>query len=477
MSMLEQATRADVPVPFTGLDADAGPLTWGQSGIWRDIQESGIGLCLSVVRALPEGTTVEDRAAHVASLVSRLQALRVRLGTDGAGNPCQAAPSSGHADLEVFHIPDDTDDDTALKYAEHVMRLRRDSPFDPYRDPLFRVSLVSRGGVLLYEACTCSHLIVDGVTFARLFRSLSPARARGGPEVAGPRPAGILDLARRERTTRLRRITDRSMRYWEKQLRSAPALTFGPPTHPEGREGHRYWHGRFNSPAVYLAMLAIADRTGTDTSAVLHAIIATAVARATGVNPLTTKINVSNRFRRELSEIFAPVSQNSVITIDAADATLDEVVARTRTALLAAGMFGYYDPRMLDELAVRVGAERGQPVRISCLINDARVARLAPADPEAARAPVTMEQIKDKLPESFLVWDGTLDSFHDQLWISVLDYPETVWLQVIIDMTCFTEAEAEAALRAVEEVAVEAAFDPGAPTRVSPAGGRSLTPG
>jgi Condensation domain len=473
MSLLEQTTRVDVPVPFTGLDADAGPLAWGQQGIWRDIQESGLGLCLSVVRTLPDGTTVEDRTAHVASLVSRLQALRVRLETDGEGNPCQIAPSSGHAELEVFHIPDDTGDDEALEYAEQVMRLRRDSPFDPCRDPLFRVSLVSRGGVLLYEACTCSHLIVDGVTFARLFRSLNPARARDVPELTGPRPAGILDLARRERTAALRRTSDRSMRYWEKQLRSAPALTFGPPTHPEGRQGHRYWHGRFNSPAVHLAMLAIADRTGTDTSTVLHAIMATAVARATGVNPLTTKINVSNRFRRELSEIFAPVSQNSVITIDAADATLDEVVARTRTALLAAGMFGYYDPRAADELVARVGAERGQPVRISCLINDARVARLAPADAEAARAPVTMEQIKDKLPESFLVWDGTLDSFHDQLWISVLDYPETVWLQVIIDMACFTEAEAEAALRAVEEVAVEAVLDPGAPTRVS----RSLAPG
>jgi hypothetical protein len=155
---------------------------------------------------------------------------------------------------------------------------------------------------------------------------------------------------------------------------------------------------------------------------------------------------------------------------------VDEVVARTRKALLAAGVFGYYDPQQLGEVTARVGTERGQPTRISCLINDARVARLGPAIDEAALAPASMEQIKDKLGESFLVWDGALDNFHDQLWISVLDYPETVWLQVIIDMACFTEAEAEAAMRGVEEMAVEAAFDPGALTRVSRTGDRTRSP-
>lgn len=475
--MLEQTVREDVPVPFDDLNGDTGPLTWGQQGIWRDMEESGLSICLSAVHALPEGTTAEDRAAHLAGLVTRQPALRVRFSTDAEGNSCQVVPPSGDASLEVFRIPDDADDDVALKYAVEVMHLRRDAPLDPFRDPLLRLSLVSRDGVLLYEACTVSHLVADGVAFARIFNALGPQSTPDGAEVPGPNPTGLLDLARRERTEPLRRVSDRAMRYWEKKLRSAPPLTFGPPTHPEGRQGRRYWHGRFSSPAAYLATLAIAGRTGTDTSSVLHAIIATAIARATGVNPLTTKINVSNRFRPGFAGILGPVNQNGVVTIDAADASVDEVVARTRKALLAAGVFGYYDPQQLGEVTARVGTERGQPTRISCLINDARVARLGPAIDEAALAPVSMEQIKDKLGESFLVWDGALDNFHDQAWISVLDYPETVWLQVIIDMACFTEAEAEAAMRGVEEVAVEAAFDPGAPTRVSRTGGRTRSPG
>ncbi len=467
MSMLEQTIWEEVPVPFADPYTDTGSLTWGQQAIWQDMRASGLSLSLSAVHELPDGTTVESVAAQLASLVSRYPALRVRFGTDAQGTPCQVVHSSGEAVVDVVSIPGDTDDDDAVKYALEVMRERRDAPVDPYRDWLLRLSLISRRGALLYQVCTVSGLVADGVAFARLFNDLDPASAPGRGEVTRPCPTGILDLARRERTEPLRRVSDRAMRYWERQLRSAPALTFGEPTHPEGRQGRRYWHGRFSSPATYLATLAIAERTRIDTSSVLHAIIATAIARATDVNPLTTKINVSNRYRPGYSEIIAPISQNSVVTIDAADASLDEVVARARKALLAGGVFGYYDPQQLGEVTARVAAERGQPTRITCLINDARVAALRPAGEEAARAPVTTEQMRGKLPESFLVWDGTLDNFHGQAWISVLDYPETIWLQVIFDMACFTKAQAEALLRGVEEVAVEAAFDPGAPTRVS----------
>jgi hypothetical protein len=475
--MLEQTTREDVPVPFAGLPAETGPLTWGQQGTWRDMLECGLSFGQSAVHALPEGTTVEDRAAHLASLVSRHPALRMRFGTDADGKPCQVVPSSGDAALDIVRIPGDADDDLALRYALEVMRVRRDAPVDPYRDRLLRLSLVIRGGALLYQACTVSHLVADGVAFSRLYKALAPASWPGPGEGTRPASMGILDLAWRERTDPLRRLSRRAMRYWEKQLRSAPPLTFGEPAHPEGRQGRRYWHGRFSSPAAHLAVLAIADRTRADTSSVMHAVIATSIARATGVNPLTTKINVSNRFRPGYSDVLAPISQKSVITIDTADASLDEVIAQTRKALLAAGMFGYYDPQQLGELTARIAAERGQPARITCLINDARVAKFGPAQEAVAGAPVTIGRIRDKLAESFLVWDGTLDNFHEQAWISVLDYPETVWLQVIFDMACFTETQAEAVMRGVEEVAVEAAFDPGAPTRVNRAGDRRLPPG
>ena len=63
-------------------------------------------------------------------------------------------------------------------------------------------------------------------------------------------------------------------------------------------------------------MLAIAKRTGTDASRVTLALIATAIGRATGVQPLTVKVMVNNRFRPGLADVIAPIAQNSVVTID-----------------------------------------------------------------------------------------------------------------------------------------------------------------
>ena len=100
------------------------------------------------------------------------------------------------------------------------------------------------------------------------------------------------------------------------------------------------------------------------------------------------------------------------------------------------------------------------------MINDAREAGAREAAEAAARAPVTTEQIAEKLPETFVAWDEARGGFAEQASITVFDHPGTLWVEVIFDMACFTEEQAEALLRGVEEVAVEVAFDASAPTRV-----------
>src|SRR5262249_37931387 len=147
--------------------------------------------------------------------------------------------------------------------------------------------------------------------------------------------------------------------YWAAQLRDIPALTFGAPTHPEGRDGQRYCGVRFHSRAAYLAVLAIAARTKTDTSRVLLAVIACAVARVTGHPTVTSKVIVNNRFRPGFADAIASLSQNSVLSIEVAGATVDEVVARARVASRNAAMHAYYDPTELDALIERLDRERG----------------------------------------------------------------------------------------------------------------------
>ena len=125
------------------------------------------------------------------------------------------------------------------------------------------------------------------------------------------------------------------------------------------------------------------------------AVIATAISRATGAAPLTIKVMVNNRFRPGLAGVIAPIAQNSVVTIDAAGASIDEVVARTRGAALTAGMRAYCDPDELAELMARLDAERGYPARVTCRVNDQR-AMVMRADDQASPGAVTPDQVRQK---------------------------------------------------------------------------------
>lgn len=453
--MVEQTTSDRITVPFSGPGAGTAPLSWGQKAILRDMRETGWTHNSSGAHPLPHGTTVEAVAASLRALVSRYPALRLRLGTDADGRACQVVSGSGEIDLEVVNLADSCEPATFvadLCYAWMV------TPIDPYREWSLRMAVVRHRNVSLFRVLTVGHLVADGAAVMRLvadLRTRAWARRRDDPGTVGP-----LEIGRAEQTPESRRISDRAMRHWETRLRAAPPLTFGVPTPPVGRLGKRYRHGRFDSPAAHLAVLAIAERTRADTASVLLAVLATAIGRATGVPALTTKVVVSNRFRPGFAGAVATLAQDSVLALEL-DGTVDDVVARARRASTAASMHAYYDPDQLEDLLTRLDRERGHPARVTCRINDRRAVR-----PTAGVAGVTAERIHAKADETVLVWDGDLDCANDQLFLAIEDRPGTVFLQGVFDLTCFTEAQAERLLRGVEEVAVEAAFDPGTPTGV-----------
>lgn len=460
-SMFVQPVESRVAVPFSATVSGAAPLTWGQKAILQDMRENVFTLNASGAHALPEGATVESVAAQLGEVLSRHPALRVRLATDPQGDIHQEVAGAGEAAVEVMDFADADEPADVAKYTDQLWYDWLMTRFDHYRDWPIRVGVIRHRGVALYRVVAFNHLVVDGTAIKFLMSEL-----RGGSaEVAGA--LQIMELAEREQAPQARKISDRAMRYWETHLRDIPSRTFGESVYSDGRLGKRYWHARFGSPAAYLAVLAIAQRSGMDTSRVLFGIIATAIGRATGLSTLTAKVISSNRFRPGLAEVIAPLSQNSLVTVDLADATVDEVMARGRRALLTGGMYAYYDPDQLNELMARLDSERGYQAQVSCRINDRRMTTRSSTDEEARAAQVTPEQIQAKLSETFISWDGTLDHLHEQAFITVEDIPDTVFLQLIFDMACFTEAQIEKFMRSVEEVAVAAAFDPTAPAGVS----------
>jgi hypothetical protein len=473
--MFEQIRQDRMAVQFAGAEAGTGPLTWGQKAILQDMQDNDDQFTMFGAIGLPAGSTAADAAAWLSALAHRHAALRTRLGTGPDGRPCQEVAGSGQTGLDIHAVPDDADDVDRQRYVDHLLATWPLVPFDFHRDWPLRVAVLSQRGACRDLVWTLSHLAADGMANIMLLRELQQEIA--GRAAADPGRPEILDVARSEQEPQLRQHSSRAMRYWKSQLSQIPALTFGEPAHPGGEAGQRYWQVKFSSPAAHLALAGIAKRTGTDLSRATLAVIATAIGRATGVHPLTVNVMMSNRFRPGLADVFAPVAQNSVVTIDAAGTSVDEVVVQTRGAFLTAGMRAYYDPDDLKEVTARSDAERGYPARVSCRFNDQR-ATLSRSDGGDGLGEVTPEQVKRLLTETALTWHRPLDQLHDQVSIIIQNRPPGVLsLHVKCDLWCLTSGQVEALLRGIEEVAVEAAFDPAAPTRVLPRhGDRTAAP-
>jgi hypothetical protein len=460
--MPELAGRDQVVVGFTAPQADTAPLTWGQKAILQDMQASGGQFSMGGRARLPEGSTVEGVTAMLGRLMGRHAALRMRLGTDDAGRPCQAVAGPGQISLDILTLADDAE---VVPFAIQLMDTWPLTRFDFGHDWPLRMAVLRQRGSCRYLVWVLSHLVADGGAHLLFLDDLIAVREAGAAANAFPGP-DILDIGRGERAPQARQLSSRAMRYWESALRQIPAQTFGEPGRPANPAEQEFWQARFTSPAAHLAMLAIARRTGTDASRVTLAMIATAIGRATGAVPLTIKLMVNNRFRPGLANVIAPVAQNSVVTIDVTDTSVDQVVARSRSATLTAGMRAYYDPDDLAEVTARLDAERGYPARVTCRVNDQRAMIMRP-DAQDPAADVTAEQIAQKLAETSLTWLGPREHMHEQVNILVENRTDAVSLHIMWDRGCLTDGQVEALLRGVEEVAVEAAFDPSAPTKVS----------
>ncbi|NUT45751.1 MAG: condensation protein [Saccharothrix sp.] len=459
-----------IAVPFAGPGAGVAPLSWGQKALLKDMRTSNWTYNISGAHYLPDGLTVQDVADRLSALMGKHPALRTRMGTDDEGRPCQVVSASGEIDLEVVDFADHLDRADAVNYGNRLWLKWMAVPLAKHTPWPLRMGVMRYRGEAVYLVLTIDHMVADGVGALLLMTDLGIGELAGTPVDADA--VRLADLARREQTPQVRRISDRAMVHWERHLRDLPPTTFGGPKSPDYQPGERCRNVRIHSPATYLAVLAIAQRTRTDTSRVLVALIAIALGRTTGVNPLTTHLVAGNRYRPGLSDVIGSVVQNAVLRLDL-DGDVDEVVARVRQTTTIAWMQAYYDPDQLAELADRLDAERGHPARITCRISDRRFSTKTAAEAMVRDASVTPEEIQAKLPETFFKHHNYVYRWTDQVFINVEDRPDAVHLQMVFDTEVFTAEQAEALLRAVEEVAVEAAFDPAVPTGVAP--GRVLS--
>jgi hypothetical protein len=438
------------PIRFEAGDAGEDDLTWGQADLWEAMRRMRTWLPIGGVRPAPPGTTVGSVAADLQFLLSRHQALRTRLRIGAGGRARQVVASSGTVPLEVV---DAGPGDDPAKVAEQVAERFRTARYDFATDWPVRVAVVRHRDTLTHQVTVMCHLVTDGAGAKAMLADLAGRKQRTG-EAAGPVPGRQpLAQARWQRSPAGQRQSGAALRHWERWLRTIPPSRFGDSADPRSP---RYWQVGFESPAMFLAVRAYADRTGADVASVLMTLFAVALVRASGVNPAVTRVMVNNRFRPGLAGVVAPISHAGLLVVDVAGVTVDEALARARRQAFATYKYAYYDPYRMLELTDRIGRERGEAVDIGCFFNDRR---LRPQ--ELAGAPVpTREQVHAALPLSRFRCELQQDEPLERLFVHVNDSPDAVDLTVLADTHYLAPADLEALIRGMEDIAVAAAFDP-----------------
>lgn len=277
------------------------------------IQRTGRTLNIGGALPMPAGTTTEEMATMLRFWVSRHPSLRTRLRF--APHPQQVVAESGELPLHVVDV-DGADDPAA---AAESLRVEFEMPhFDYAKEFPVRMGVVRRGGEVTHMVVQYCHLAVDGGGIDAMVRDLENLDRDTGEGGSPANALTPLELARIQSTPAGLRPSDKSLRYWREQLHDVPSRRFAEPG--EGCEP-RFWELCLYSPAMYLALKSIAARTETNTTHVLFAAYAVALAQVTGIQPSLAMTVVSNRFRPGLGDLVGQISQPGLCVVRVADCT------------------------------------------------------------------------------------------------------------------------------------------------------------
>jgi hypothetical protein len=453
-----------VLVPFAGPGSGVGELSWGQQVIWRGIELSGGEPSILTGRALlAEGATVDEVAEVLSYLMSRHQSLRTRLRRDDDDHVLQVVYSSGEHYLEIVDAPDDAD---GLEFSFALMDEYEKAPHDCFTDWPIRMTVVRQRGVPAYRVMSMCHLTSDAFGMLTMLKDLGDWDPLTGlakeplitskPPVTAMEP---LEQAQWQCSPAGVRRSAMAEKYWERLLRAIPPRRF-----PESTDKREPRGGIviYDSPATLLAIQSIAARTQTDTSPVLLAAYAVAVARVSGFNPVVPRVFVNNRFRGRLADTVSPVAQTCTCLIDVGNITFDEAVKRALVASISAFKNAYFKPVRIREVLAAVCEERGEEVDLGCVYNDRRL--VAPR--EATATLPEPADVQAALAKSELSWEERTEEAADPFHVHIRESLDSVNVLVVTDSHYVAPGDVERILREMEAITVAAAFNPDLPTGV-----------
>jgi hypothetical protein len=404
-----------------------------------------VNLCRTLTVPARTATDLPTVIAAVGALVDRHQALRTRVEAH-AGVLHQLIPEDDR--LPITIEPVDADDPDGVRAAQEATRRWGDPPFDHGTQWPLRVALIVAADQVRQIVLVFSHSTVDFHATELVLRDLRLLLLRGA--ITAPAPWQSLDVARHERDHEEPR-SRRAINYWVEQFHRTPHGTFDTLS-PTPAPGIR--RGQLTSAAAETATRALAARYKATPSTVLLTAIATVLGndshRPTGVVTMA-----NNRYRAGYVDAVAKLNQFGFCRLDLATAaSFRERLAATYRGALSAYRHAHYDPAGWEETFTDLGHDHNMVLASYLYFNDIRLPReLSAANPAPDRAGYAALR-----EQTTFDWLSTPGRSPFRCRIQVVDAPGAIGLVITVNTPYVSTSHAEALLRDVERVLVEAAL-------------------
>ncbi|MFI2778344.1 condensation domain-containing protein [Streptomyces sp. ALB3] len=357
-------------VPFSGgEDRPPAPLTWSQQYYLAELDAArprGCSLAISRVYALRPGTSRQSVTEVLAELLLRFEGLRTTVLREGDAAR-QRVHTRGTLPLAVHSAgPGDEGDRETAGVATALAA----APFDVSAELPVRAALVERAGAPHSLVLVFSHVAVDAFALRpvtdHLVSTVALRHPDWPPARAGEPGLHPYEQAAAEASAAGLKRAGRALRHASEVFRTMPEAL---PTADGGRAGERFAFLSHRSPALDLALGAVALRTAEPVSTVLAAAVLAVDAVMADRTDGYVQLLSANRSRPGTVNAVVPCSQPVPCGVTVSGASFTELVRRTATATLGALRHGSYPPAGLAEAHREAELRRGAALDVSPTFN------------------------------------------------------------------------------------------------------------
>ncbi|NUS14880.1 MAG: hypothetical protein HOY69_26380 [Streptomyces sp.] len=433
------------PADPPGSPPPAGPLTWAQQHMYmlfEDLHPQTDPLNLRFYTRLRSGLAEDEVVDALTDLLRTYETLRTRYVATPEG-PEQRVSYAGQLSVPIHDSPADAGETVASQtMAELASR-----PFDIAGEWPIRLAVVNVDGSPRYLVFVLCHLAVDfmGASWMQHhLRALLPPQPPRAPVPATP--YRMLSEAGWEHSPAGVRNGARAVAHHERTFSDMPQTMLPRPVAEV--ESPRYRYLDFHSPALAMALPALAARHNTSAATVLFAGVAAVSGFVGGLPRAFLQLTVGNRTKARLHGAVGMFTQDVPAWVDLTDATVADVITRANPAVFQAARFGNYPPADLVAARRRVESRRGVAFDLSCWLNY----RSSTEQPAPAGQRPTASELAQAAARTRWRWLEGTDNSTSTYFLFADSRPRRLNLTAILDTALLPADEAVEWLRAVERV-------------------------